>query len=250
MAMLKKAATLAVVASAGVMGTAGIASADSGDNNVGQTGVVPVEALNNVDISPNLGCLLDQTAPDAAVQGVLGLVPIGANLSHALQNAHLDVLANGNVSTNVYDNSCTSNLGSSQAGENTRGSRGAGDSTSVHETGNGAGSGNSHDGECAGGLLGGTGILGNGCPPTGTGTTTTPPGTGTTTAPPPARSTPPTGRTLTSVPMTGTHIAPVAYTGSLAHTGADVGTPLAAAGAALLGGAALRMATRRRGDVR
>jgi len=245
MALLKKAATIAVVASAGVMGTAGIASADSGDNNVGQSGVVPVDALNNVDISPNLGCLLDQTAPDAAVQGVLGVVPIGADLSHLLQNAHLNLLANGNVSTNVYDNSCTSDEGSSQAGDNTRGSTGAGSSSSVHTTGNGAGSGNSHDGECSGGLLGGTAILGNACPPPTTGTTATPP-----TAPPPVRSTPPTGRSSTSVPMTGQKIAPVAYTGSLAHTGADVGTPLAAAGAALLGGAALRLASRRRGEVR
>jgi len=171
MASLKKAATIALLATAGVVGSAGLAAADDccypgaaqgSDNNVQQEGLIPVDALNNVDISPNLGCLADQTAPDAAVQGVLGVVPIGADLSHALQNAHLDLLANGNVSTNVNDNSCTSDEGSSQAGDNTRGSTGAGSSDSEHTTGDYAGSGNSKDGEGAGGLLGGTGILGTG----------------------------------------------------------------------------------------
>jgi hypothetical protein len=166
MALLKKAATIAVLASAGIMGTAGIAAADSGhgagDNNTRQEGLVPVDALNNVDVSPNLGCLGDGTLKDLAVQGLLGVVPIGADLSHLLENAHLDVLANGNVSTNVYDNSCTSDEGSSQAGDDTRGSTGAGSSSSEHATGDYAGSGDTQDGEGAGGLLGGTGILGTG----------------------------------------------------------------------------------------
>ena len=166
MALLKKAATIAVLASAGVMGTAGIAAADGGhqggDNNTHQEGLIPVNVLNNVNISPNLGCLADQTLPDLAPEGLVGLVPIGVDLSHLLQNAHLNVLANGNTSTNVYDYSCTSNQGSSQAGNNSRGSTGAGSSSSEHNTGNGAGSGNSENGKGAGGLLGGTGILGTG----------------------------------------------------------------------------------------
>jgi hypothetical protein len=168
MALLKKVATIAVLASAGVMGTAGIAAADdggwpaSGDNHLHQDGLIPITALNNVNISPNLGCLLNQTAPDLTAQGLIGVVPIGVNLSHLLEHANLNVLANGNTTTEVYDYSCTSNQGSSQAGNNSHGSVGAGDSSSEHNTGNGAGSHNKENGKGAGGLLGGTGILGTG----------------------------------------------------------------------------------------
>ena len=66
------------------------------------------------------------------------------------------------TTTEVNDYSCTSNQGSSQAGNNSHHSTGAGSSYSKHSTGNGAGSHNSENGEGAGGLLGGTGILGTG----------------------------------------------------------------------------------------
>ena len=168
--MLKKAATIAVLASAGVMGTAGIAAADegypmpshAGDDHLNQEGLIPVNLLNNVNVSPNLGCLADGTLPDLTAQSLVGLVPIGVSLNHLLEHANLNVLANGNTTTDVYDNSCTSNQGSSQAGNNSHGSTGAGSSSSEHSTGNGAGSHNSENGKGAGGLLGGTGILGTG----------------------------------------------------------------------------------------
>ena len=170
MALLKKAATIAVLASAGVMGTAGIAAADdggwaapmSGDNHLGQQGLVPVDALNNVDLSPNLGCLADHTVPDLNVQSLVGVVPVGVDLNHLLEHVNLNLLANGNTTTDVYDNSCTSDEGSSQAGNDSHGSTGAGSSSSSHNTGDGAGSHDSEDGKGAGGLLGGTGILGTG----------------------------------------------------------------------------------------
>ena len=172
MALLKKAATIAVLASASVMGAAGIAAADEGaypasgpqqgDNSLHQAGLIPVNALNNVNVSPNLGCLADQTVPDLTAQGLVGVVPVGASLNHLLEHANLNVLANGNTTTDVYDNSCTSNQGSSQAGNNSRGSTGAGSSSSDHSAGTNAGSGNSENGKGAGGLLGGTGILGSG----------------------------------------------------------------------------------------
>ena len=172
MALLKKAATLAVLAGAGVMGTSGLAFADEccappqspqhNDNAVHQEGLITVNALNNVNVSPNFGCLLDQTVPDLTAQGLVGIVPVGVSLNHLLQHANLNVLANGNTTTDVYDYSCTSNQGSSQAGNNSHGSTGAGDSWSDHSTGNGAGSHNSEAGTGAGGLLGDTGLLGAG----------------------------------------------------------------------------------------
>ena len=172
-ALLKKAATIAVLASAGVMGTAGIAAADdegwamphpqsAGDDNTHQEGLITVNALNNVNVSPNLGCLADQTLRDVTVQSLVGLVPIGVTLNHLLEHASLNVLSNGNTTTEVNDYSCTSNQGSSQAGNNSHHSTGAGSSYSKHTTGEGAGSHNTQNGEGAGGLLGGTGILGAG----------------------------------------------------------------------------------------
>jgi hypothetical protein len=171
--MLKKAATIAVLAGAGVMATAGIAAADeggwspmahpqAGDDHLHQEGLIPVNLLNNVDISPNAGCLLDQTVPDLTAQSLVGLVPIGVTLNHLLEHTNLNLLANGNTTTDVYDYSCNSSQGSSQAGNNSHHSTGAGSSSSEHSTGNGAGSHNTKDGEGAGGLAGGTGILGTG----------------------------------------------------------------------------------------
>ena len=171
MALLKKAATIAVLAGAGIMGSAGMAAADGccyppapqgGDNHLHQEGLVAVNALNNLNVSPNLGCALDQTAPNLTAQSLVGAVPIGVTLNHLLEHANLNVLANGNVTTEVYDNSCTSNQGSSQAGNNSHGSTGAGSSSSNHSTGDEAGSNNSENGQGAGGLLGGTGVLGTG----------------------------------------------------------------------------------------
>lgn len=172
MALLKKAATIAVLASAGVMGTAGIAAADDGgwqgagshqgDDQLHQEGLIPVNLLNNVNVSPNLGCLADNTLPDLTAQGLVGLVPVGVAANHLLEHANVNLLANGNISTEIYDNSCTSNEGSSQAGSNSHHSTGAGSSADVHQTGNGAGSYNSENAQGAGGLLGGTGILGTG----------------------------------------------------------------------------------------
>ena len=163
MASLKHATAIALMAGTGVMGMAGIASAESGDNNVGQGGVIPVNALNNVNISPNLGCLAHNTIPDLNAQvPVLNIVPIPVNVDHLLDHATLNVLANGNVTTDTYDYSCTSNQGSSQAGNNSHGSVGAGDSTSSHNTADGAGSQNAGAGAGAGGLIGSSGILGKG----------------------------------------------------------------------------------------
>lgn len=173
MALLKKAATIAVLATAGVTGTAGIAAADdsgwpapaqagTGDNQMHQDGLIPVNVLNNVDVSPNLGCLADRTVPDLNVESLVGLVPVAVNLNHLLEHTDLNLLSNGNVTTDVTDNSCTSNQGSSQAGNNSHGSTGAGSSYNKHADGTLAGSGNKEDGKGAGGLLGGTGILGTG----------------------------------------------------------------------------------------
>jgi len=177
MAFLKKASAAAALASAAVMGAAGAAAASCGchptpaphrgheggsDNQIGQAGLIPVNLLNNVDVSPNLGCLADGTLKDLTVQSLLIGVPVGVALNHLLEHASLNVLSNGNTSTEVEDYSCTSNQGSSQAGNNSHGSIGAGSSASEHSTGAGAGANNSQNGEGAGGLLGGTGILGTG----------------------------------------------------------------------------------------
>jgi hypothetical protein len=172
MALLKRAATVAVLAGAGVVATAGLAAADAccgmghghggGDNNTTQSGLIPVSALNNVNVSPNAGCLGDQLAKDPNVlNSLIGLVPINVDAAHALENPELNVLANGNVNNNITDDSCTSNQGSSQAGDNSRGSTGAGSSSTSHSVGDKAGSGNK-SGNGAGGLLGDTGILGTG----------------------------------------------------------------------------------------
>jgi hypothetical protein len=171
MTLLKKAATIAVLAGASVMATAGLAAADdggwapsahAGDDQVHQAGLIPVNVLNNVDLSPNLGCLADRTVPDLTAQSLVGLVPIGVSLNHLLEHTNLNVLSNGNTTTDVYDDSCTSNQGSSQAGNNSHHSTGAGSSYSGHSAGAGAGSHNSQNGKGAGGLLGGTGIFGTG----------------------------------------------------------------------------------------
>jgi hypothetical protein len=165
MALLKKAATIAALAGAGLMGTAGIAAADegaAGDNHLTQEGLVAVNALNNLDVSPNLGCALDRTLPNLTGQSLIGAIPIGVSLNHLLEHANLNVLSNGNTTTEVEDNSCTSDQGSSQAGNNSHRSVGAGSSSSEHNAGDGAGSDNSENGKGAGGLLGGTGILGTG----------------------------------------------------------------------------------------
>ena len=175
MAFLKNATIIAALASAGVVGMAGIASAaaddawnggsehhKAGDNNVGQGGLIPVNALNNVNVAPNLGCLAHNTVPDLNVQSLVGLVPIGVGLNHLLEHTHLNVLSNGNIDTDVYDNSCTSNQGSSQAGNNSHGSVGAGDSSNTHADGTGAGSQNNGAGAGAGGLIGSSGLLGKG----------------------------------------------------------------------------------------
>jgi hypothetical protein len=173
MALMKKAATIAVLAGTGVVASAGIAAAAccgaqdnhgsrTNDNRVTQEGVIPANAANGVNVSPNAGCLLDRTVPDLTAQSLVGLVPIGVTVNHLLEHANINVLANGNTTTDVYDNSCVSNQGSSQAGNNSHGSMGAGDSASEHSTGDGAGAYNSEAGKGAGGLLGGTGILGTG----------------------------------------------------------------------------------------
>ena len=107
-------------------------------------------------------CRHNRTVPDLTAQSLIGVVPIGVGLNHLLEHANLNVLANGNVTTDIYDDSCTSNQGSSQAGNNSHGSTGAGDSYSSHSDGEKAGSDNDGAGMGAGGLLGSTGILGKG----------------------------------------------------------------------------------------
>jgi len=179
MAFLKNATIIAALAGAGVVGMAGVASAadngwaggaehhkvgdSTGDNSVRQGGIIPINTLNNVNVSPNLGCLAHYTLPDLNYNNIL-LPPGGsvANLNHLLEHTHLNVLSNGNIDTDVYDYSCTSNQGSSQAGNNSRGSVGAGDSSNVHATGAGAGSQNDGAGAGAGGLLGSSGVFGRG----------------------------------------------------------------------------------------
>ena len=168
MTTLKKLASIAIMASAGVLASASIAAATdwcpeqgghSSDNSVGQAGLIPINALNNVNVSPNLGCALDQTAPDLTVQSLIGVVPIGVAANHLLEHTNLNVLSNGNINTETYDNSCTSNQGSSQSGNNSHGSVGAGSSWSDHHTANGAGSDNIA-GDASGGLTGPLGVLG------------------------------------------------------------------------------------------
>jgi len=168
LAIFKKAVIVAALAAAGFAAIAGSASAGeyhgkgrSADDNVVQTGVVPVHALNNVNVSPNLGCVANRPVEDLNAESIVGLVPVAAKLDDALKEPHINVLSNGNVSTNVHDDSCTSNQGSSQAGNNTHGATGAGSSSNTHKVGNGAGSKNS-SGNGAGGLIGSTGVLGSG----------------------------------------------------------------------------------------
>jgi len=174
MAFLKHATVVAVLASTGVMGMAGLASAstsnawddgteyhETGDNGVGQSGVIPVNALNNVNISPNLGCLVSNPLEDFNLNDVVSLVEVPLNFNHLLENG-VNILANGNVNTNTYDYSCTSNQGSSQAGNNSHASVGAGSNSSSHNVADGAGSQNEGAGAGAGGLLGATGLLGKG----------------------------------------------------------------------------------------
>ena len=166
---LRKLAAIAALAAAGVVSSAGLASADEmspygeghhgGDSNTTQAGIIPINALNNVNVSPNLGCALNRPVDDATVQSLVGVVPIGVTLNHVLQEPNVNLLSNGNITTNVHDDSCTSNQGSSQAGNNSHGSTGAGDSTNIHADGNDAGSHN-QSGNGAGGLLGTTAVLG------------------------------------------------------------------------------------------
>jgi hypothetical protein len=174
MTFLKKAATIAALAGAGVIGTAGMAAAAvddhwqamehnmAGDDGVGQGGLIPVNALHTINVAPNFGCLLDQTMPDLAAQGLGGVVPVGASLNHLLQHANLNLLSNGNSTTENYDNSCTANQGSSQAGNTSRSTTGAGTSASTHSSGENAGSNNPAAATGAGGLMGSTGLLGKG----------------------------------------------------------------------------------------
>ncbi|GAB3869330.1 hypothetical protein GCM10029964_001370 [Kibdelosporangium lantanae] len=168
MAIFKKAIVVATLAAAGFAAIAGSASAGelhghgrSADDNTVQTGVVPVNALNNVNVSPNLGCVANRPVDDLNAQSLVGLVPVAVDVDDALKQPHINVLSNGNVSTNVTDDSCTSNQGSSQAGNNTHGATGAGHSKNVHKVGDGAGSHNA-SGNGAGGLIGATGVLGSG----------------------------------------------------------------------------------------
>ena len=131
-----------------------------GDNRTSQSGLIPINALNNVNVSPNLGCVLNRPLDDNTIQSIVALVNVGVDLHHLLERLNqLNILSNGNVSTEINDDSCTSNQGSSQAGNNSHGSAGAGDSTNTHGDGNAAGSHN-QSGNGAGGLLGATGLLG------------------------------------------------------------------------------------------
>jgi hypothetical protein len=163
LALFKKGAAIAALATAGVVAMAGTASASphrmGGDNNTHQSGLIPVYALNNVNVSPNLGCVLNQPLRDMNLNNIVSLIPIDVDLHEILRHTVLNVLSNGNVSTEIEDESCTSNQGSSQAGNNSHGSVGAGDSSNVHGDGNGAGAHN-QSGNGAGGLLGTTGLLG------------------------------------------------------------------------------------------
>jgi hypothetical protein len=166
--MFKKATIVAALAAAGFATIGGTAFAGerpdhgtSADGNVNQTGVVPVHGLNNVNVSPNLGCVANRPVEELTLQSIVGVVPVGVDVDDALKQPHLNVLSNGNVSTNVNDDSCTSNQGSSQAGDNTHGGTGAGDSKNGHKAGEGAGSENA-SGNGAGGLVGSSSVLGSG----------------------------------------------------------------------------------------
>ncbi|ALG12140.1 hypothetical protein [Kibdelosporangium phytohabitans] len=131
---------------------------DSNDNNVVQSGLIPVNALNNANVSPNLGCAANRPLENLNLQSLVGVVPVAVDVDELAKQPHVNLLANGNVSTTVQDDSCTSNQGSSQAGNNTHGSTGAGGSSNVHAVGNLAGSGN-QSGNGAGGLIGSVGGL-------------------------------------------------------------------------------------------
>ncbi|ALG12082.1 hypothetical protein AOZ06_39095 [Kibdelosporangium phytohabitans] len=138
--------------------THGKKSTHSEDNNVVQQGLVPVNALNNVNVSPNLGCVANRPLEDLNAQSLVGLVPVAVDVDELAKQPHINVLSDGNVSTTIEDNSCTSNQGSSQAGDNTHGATGAGSSSNGHAVGNAAGSGN-NSGNGGGGLIGSAGHL-------------------------------------------------------------------------------------------
>ncbi|MBE1465165.1 hypothetical protein [Kibdelosporangium phytohabitans] len=174
MPLFKKTVIVAALAAAGFAALAGTASAGepghgqgnrplvshgkSADLNTVQQGLVPVNGLNNVNVSPNLGCVANRPLEDLNAQSLVGIVPVAVDVDEALKQPHINVLSNGNVSSTVEDNSCTSNQGSSQAGTNTHGATGAGDSSNGHAVGNAAGSENS-SGNGAGGLIGSAGSL-------------------------------------------------------------------------------------------
>ncbi|ALG13373.1 hypothetical protein [Kibdelosporangium phytohabitans] len=163
LSVIKKAVVVAALAAAGFATVAGTASAvdhpgKSADNNTVQQGLIPVNALNNVNVSPNLGCVANRPLEDLNAQSLVGIVPVAVDVDEALKQPHINVLSNGNVSTTVVDDSCTSNQGSSQAGDNTHGATGAGSSSNGHAVGNAAGSENT-SGNGAGGLVGSAGKL-------------------------------------------------------------------------------------------
>src|SRR5258708_4899295 len=118
MALFKKAVIVAALAAAGFATVAGTASAgewpshqhtSSADGNVGQFGLIPVNALNNVNVSPNLGCLGQNLGKNLTVQSLIGLVPVGVTAPELLADGvDLDLLSNGNVHNHITDNSCTS----------------------------------------------------------------------------------------------------------------------------------------------
>ena len=88
--MFKKAVIVAALAAAGFATVGGTAFAGerpdhgkSADGNVNQAGVVPVHALNNVNVSPNLGCVANRPLEDLTAQSLVGVVPVGVDVDDA-----------------------------------------------------------------------------------------------------------------------------------------------------------------------
>ena len=108
MTFLKKAATLAIVAGTGVIGSAGIASANvrvSGNNATDQSGPIPINALNNVSVAPNLGCLLSNDLNSLNALNGLGPIGIAVPVNHLLEHISLNIPANGNITSTTDDHS-------------------------------------------------------------------------------------------------------------------------------------------------
>ncbi|MFD4396863.1 hypothetical protein [Kitasatospora sp. NPDC058478] len=106
----------ALTAQIGTTAAASALPADEGQSRhsgsrageVGPFGLIPVNALNDVNVSPNLGCLGQNLGKNLTAQSLIGLVPVGVTAPELLADGlDLDLPSNGNGHKHITDNSCT-----------------------------------------------------------------------------------------------------------------------------------------------